>query len=734
MTAGMTNFEKLSRSLVRQPPPPPVQLRDDELDVLAVFRLIRRRILLILLVGFLLTAAALPSILSMEKVYFAHSRLLIQMPLTTSLAAPPTERLGELDLNTELQRVSARDIAVRVIHEFDLAEREEFNPELRREPLLGRARAAVRGWIVGEELEEPEGSLMDQVIAEFLARLSVQRSGQSEVVEIGFLSQDPELAAAVANALVRIYLEERDESLRQRVDAADRWLAGRIAEQRARVSKASLAIKEFRESTGLASRDAQTDAARTISTLTARHAEITTSRAELAATLAGFEAVRGKPEAAEAVDSETMAELQRELQVGTRELAMLLETYGDNFGGVVDARAQVDEIEAAIAGEVERHIQSLRTSAAALEREEQAVLAGLDTARATLRRVEALETEMRGLQRTAEREQKALEELEQQRRALQRQGELPVAEVEVLSPAAVPLYPEGRSRLIYLLAAMVAAGGVALTAAFVREMLDNGVRSPQQLEGIAGIVPAGMVPKLSIRGAPNLPDLVRLQPGGMFADTIRGLVLSLERVGNGNLPGSLTVTSALPGEGKSLIAASIAVELAAAGRRVLLVDGDLRLGKVHGFFGGNAEPGLADFLCGVRGLDDVTCHDEDTGVDYIPRGSLRLVPFHEQQNVARLIEHARKADQIVIFDSAPILATTETSVLAGLSERTVLVVRWGRTPRRTVELAVQKLLSATHEEIAVAINMVNPRRHALYGFKDAGLFQPELRKYYPGAA
>jgi Mrp family chromosome partitioning ATPase len=216
----------------------------------------------------------------------------------------------------------------------------------------------------------------------------------------------------------------------------------------------------------------------------------------------------------------------------------------------------------------------------------------------------------------------------------------------------------------------------------------------------------------------------------MFPESIRGLALTLERAG-GKMPRTITVTSALPGDGKSLLAAALALELAAAGRRVLLVDGDLRRGVVHRFFGAPVGPGLADLLCGDHAVDDVVRRHEPSGLEYVSRGGSRVVPYQEQQRVGQLIQYAKANDQIVVFDSAPVLATTGTSVLAGISDRTILVARWGRTTRRTIELALQKLQSASRDDVVVAINMVNPRRHALYAFTDAGLFSPQLRKYYP---
>ena len=193
------------------------------------------------------------------------------------------------------------------------------------------------------------------------------------------------------------------------------------------------------------------------------------------------------------------------------------------------------------------------------------------------------------------------------------------------------------------------------------------------------------------------------------------------------MPRSFLVTSTHPGEGKSLLAASLAVELAAGGHRVLLVDGDLRHGKVHTMFGASPEPGLSDVLsCGISVADAIR-HDPRTSVDYLPRGSgSSFLPLDGEQ----ILDHANKLDRIVIFDGPPALATADPALLATLAERTLLVVRWGRTQRRALDLAAERLSMASRGEMAVVVNAVDPRRHALYGFRDSGLFTGKLRKYY----
>ncbi len=190
------------------------------------------------------------------------------------------------------------------------------------------------------------------------------------------------------------------------------------------------------------------------------------------------------------------------------------------------------------------------------------------------------------------------------------------------------------------------------------------------------------------------------------------------------------MTSAVPGEGVSTIATALAVHYASAGRGVLLVDLDRRSGGAPQRFGIAAGPALSSYLAGEVDLESVIQTDPRTGVDFIAWGE-RLGPAYlDLHKISRILDLARDRNQLVIFDGPPVLATSETARLATVTDRTLLVVEWGGTKKKLIELAIDKLREATSDEVLVTINKVNPRKHMQYGFKDGGVFTPELRAYH----
>lgn len=721
----MTKPDDLSRAL-RYAAPPPVEAAPEELDMLFVVRLFRRRIWLIAAVTLAVTFLALPTILGLQPVFYSASRLLIQSPLATTLTSSAEDRLVELNLTTEVERLMSRATAIRVIETLDLAALPEFNPALRPEATVARLKGMVRRTLLGEpDLPAAPADSLDAVIPEFFAGLDVAREPSSEVVRIGFRSLDPDLAAEVPNTLLHVYLDERRAHLAEEVSQAHAWIDERIAEQRGRIAAATGAVESYSRDAGLNGKDPSDGLGERLRTLATERTGIARTRASLAATAASIEAAATVDDKIMLADSPSLAALGRDLQNQEYELERLLRTYGNAHQEVIAARSRIADTAARLSGEVERYLQSLRSRIAELDREDANLAADAADVRATLARRQEAEAEREDLQRQVDAEQEALELLEAQRRTLTAEGKLPVADVEMLSPATVPLYSVGRGKAFYLAATLVLAGMLGVTAACLVEMLDRSVRSHEQLRGIDGIVAAGMVPRLPRRVA-RLAALAG-RPDGMFARAVREVALSLEH-GDGRPPASLLVTSPLPAEGKTTVAAALALEIAASGHPVLLVDGDLHHGRLHDLVGCDDRPGLSDLVAGRHTLAEIVRTDEATGLAFIPRGEADGAPI-DRETLAKVLALGKETGRTVVLDSAPVLGSPDAQAIAGLVERTLVVARWGRTSRNALEAAIERLRSPRKERLAVAINMVEPRRHALYGFKDAALFSRSLRRY-----
>ncbi len=727
---SMARPDDFSRTLTRFAGPVPVRTDEDEIDALAIFRLMRRRVWIILAITACVIGAALPPIMAMPPLYTAASRLLIHVPLAARLNADEKDNLLRLNLTTEVERLLAYDTSMRVVRQLSLDQLPEFNPALRPETFTNRLRREV-GEALGiyRQAVDSKGAA-DRALPDYYAALRVARDPQSDLVSISFTSVDPSLAAKVPNVLLHTYLEERESHLNRQVQGADNWIGQRIGEQKERLAAAELALRRFEEA-NVAAGEAQAANLQTIASLNAQRTELAQKRAELRAVLSAMQAATSPEGRIALVDTASASDLSRELHLAKQELNSKLAVYGPNSAEIAAAQTKLNTAAAAVDSEVDRFTRLLETRLLGVARSDLDAKARLDAARLALSRHEAMQNERENLRREAATEQAALDRLEGERRFLWAQSKLPVADVEMLAPATLPVAPSSRGRLIYAMIALAVGVMLGLTAAAVLELLDGSVRSAQQLPDDAGLFSTTMVSVQPRAVARQLKNGERQRPIGALGEGIRSIVLSLEQLGGGQMPNSVLVTSALPGEGKSFLAVALALELGARGRRVLLVDGDLRRGRVHTLFGASPSPGLTELIHQAVQVDTAVRHDPVSGIDYVARGAAAPRLPLEREPLEQILRTAAANQQIVVFDSPPALVSADTILLASMAECSLLAVRWGRTSRKAVGTALAALRNGRGKKLLCAINMVNPRRHRLYGFRDSELYTKALRRYYP---
>jgi capsular exopolysaccharide synthesis family protein len=193
---------------------------------------------------------------------------------------------------------------------------------------------------------------------------------------------------------------------------------------------------------------------------------------------------------------------------------------------------------------------------------------------------------------------------------------------------------------------------------------------------------------------------------------------------------SIVVTSSGPGEGKSIVSANIAVALAQAGQRVLLIDGDMRRPRVHEIFGSEQEPGLSNVLTGVAKPSDAirrcpTIHGLWLlSCGHIPPNPAELLGSHRFRDFMGSLEG--HFDWVVI-DSPPVLVVTDSSIVGNQASGVVFVVGSDKTSRQAARAAIEQLDAANARIIGSVLNRVNLARHQYYY---SAYYRKEYSKYY----
>lgn len=305
-----------------------------------------------------------------------------------------------------------------------------------------------------------------------------------------------------------------------------------------------------------------------------------------------------------------------------------------------------------------------------------------------------------------------------------------VVQFRSLDSAVVPTAPSSPNvTLIMAIGAMVGAT-ISVVVAFVLAILDRRIRRPRQVEESFGLSVLGSIPqhpgladdrRLVAATTPERPD--RRDPetaNQSFAltEALRELRTNLRFMDVDHPPRVITITSSLPGEGKSTVAANLALAIAAGGDPVVLVDGDLRRPSVARSFGLPSSVGLTDVLSGQAELDDVV--QDAPGIDHLqilgagpipPNPSELLGSAVMRRTLAQLSSRA-----LVLVDAPPLLPVTDAAVLSVVTDGALLVGRCGRTTLDAVEQALGTIDRVSGRTLGFIINAVPMRGSRSYTY------------------
>ena len=270
----------------------------------------------------------------------------------------------------------------------------------------------------------------------------------------------------------------------------------------------------------------------------------------------------------------------------------------------------------------------------------------------------------------------------------------PVA-IRVIEPAAVPRSPSSPGLTRSVLPGLVIGLVVGIGVALLRNLLDTRIKSPQQLEALAGLPNLGTISYDS--RVPRRPLTVHEDPRSPRSEAFRQLRTNLQFVDVDDPPTVVAITSAVPSEGKSTTLANLAITLASTGMKVLVIEADLRRPGLSDLFGLDRAVGLTSVLAGRSELPETIQRWEAGGFDVLASGPLPPNPSEllASQQMRSVLDSVRASHDIVLIDTPPLLPVTDAAAIAPACDGTLLVCRSRKTSRSQVDTAVRALASVS---------------------------------------
>lgn len=537
--------------------------------------------------------------------------------------------------------------------------------------------------------------------------VKVVRIGVTYVLRLDATAATPERARRLAAALADAYLAEQLEAKVEAARRASAWSATRLAELREELLRSEREVERIRRAHNIIEGDRGSVLGR--QAISEGNAALLQAEAELRDRQARLDqalrAARGGAEALpEAVASGTVGGLRAQQAEVSRRVAELRQRFGPQHPELLRAEEERRAIERQIGAEVGRIVQNLRN-------EQEVALRRRDAAREQLSRstVDAVDPRGLVLLREAERVAQANRQLYDGALAQAREAEAQTGrqepEARVISPASLPEAPSFPNPLFVLVLPVAVAAGLGSGLAVLLGALERRFATPGELAAATGLPVLATVPRLGRRERTGVVDYAADRRLSRFAEALRELRLGLRG------PGVVLVTSAVPAEGKSTLAAALAVSAAQAGLRVALVDGDFRHPSVSRLFGVEGARGFAEALQGA-GAEGVRFGE--TRLTLLPAGS-SVPDLAAPVRLREALEGLAASHDLVLVDGPPVLAVADARALAAAADAVLMVVEWRRTPREAVAHALGALRQAGARLPALVLNKADLRRVAEYG-------------------
>jgi polysaccharide biosynthesis transport protein len=679
-----------------------------------------------------------PTYSGQVKVLFGNPRAQF-VQQQSMLAETP---IDNAQLETQLQILKSKAIATSVINQLRLADDPDFKVSGRS---LLSVWQGIRGWFGSAPADSQVGRQdvpMDGLVAAFDDRLSAIRLGSSTVIEISFNASRAERAAEIANAVANAYVTDQ---LNAKFDAnriATGWLQDRLKELGQQALTAERAVDAFKSQNNIVAAGGKLMDDQQVSELNSRLVAARAQTSDALARLNRFETILnsnskdsvsiGNLDASgtDALSNPIINSLRQQYLEYARRESEWSARFGKDHLAVVNLRTRMMGIRTSILDEVHRLAETSRSDFEVAKQRQQEIEKQLALAVSLSRTTNSAELTMRELETNAKGYRSLYESFLQRYMGSVQQESFPISEARVISPASPPQSKsKPKSGLILALGLF---GGMALGTALglLRDMMDRVFRTSAQIEAtlhlpclslvplLRNIEQKKVAPRAAIQGEESRQRTLSRSsemywaatsmPLSRFAESIRAIKLAIDLNPTKTSNKIVGLTSALPNEGKSTLAVSLAQLIAHAGKRVIIVDCDLRNPSLSANLAPNATIGIIDVLSGARSLEEVIWQDPRTNLAVLPAAK-RAPLFHTSEILSaeqtrKLFDKLRASYDYVIVDLPPLAPIVDVRATTPLVDCFILVVEWGRTKIDVVQHALHNAPNVYENMLGTVLN------------------------------
>jgi len=633
--------------------------------------------------------------LSTTPVYKATAKVLIERvePYNFSMMYPYYPPYDPEFYETQYQLIKSKSVALKVVNMLSL--------ETTYENYFKDAKK-----VLADTKEKTKAEILADIITSGLVVTPVKNS---KIVNVSFMSTNPDFAQVIANSVARAYV---DELLEMRMSASKyslEWMTKKAEEEKEKLEKAEKALQEYMRVNDIVTlQDKIAITPEKLSEFNAQLIKAETRRKELESLYGKVMAIGSNIKEAETIPAiasdPTVQSLRNQIIKAEQNIEELSKKYGKKHPAMIRAEEELRVLEQKKEQEIKRVIGTIKNEYELARSNEQNLKRMLASSKAEALSLNEKFIQYGVLTREVETNRQLYDALIKRIKEQSVTEEVQSVNVWIVEKAEKPKSPVKPRKALNLLLGIIVGlfGGIGM--AFFFEYIDNTIKLPEDVEERLGISVLGVIPLLESKEE-SIIDLILKEPKSVYAESYKTIRTSILLSFADNPPKNVLITSMSQEEGKTVTSVNLAIAFARLGHSVLLVDADLRKPSVHTIFNLNNLSGLSTYLAGATNDLEVIFKEPLSNLTVIPSGPIPPNPSEllGSSRMHDLISNIKSRFDIIIWDSPPLMTVTDGLILSKLLDATIIVVKAGKTTYEIVSRGLKILKGRRETDVAARV-------------------------------
>jgi exopolysaccharide transport family protein len=664
-------------------------------------------------------------------------------------------------LQTQVDILKSNSLANEVISRLNLEESPEFKPseedlETSWVQSLKDWVQDLKDWVKSFFVKSDESDMVERdqiyspLVGAYLNRLTIEPVRRTRLIDISYEGYYPEIVTKITNEHMQAYIDKNLELKFQAAQDALSWLNKKLIDVRTKLRESEDTLQKFKEKEDIVSLgDIMSLGSKGDSIIQQKLSELSSAltaarieRINLETTQKRLKQIENRSELIESfpkiIDNDLVNDLKSSLATLLRKKSELGEKYGEKHPKMTALNAEIKQQEEKILEEIAKIAKSIKTQYEIAREREISLQNEMEREKKKAQDLTKKSLQFAVLQREVESNKQLYTTLLTRMKETSLTSGLRTSNIKIIDRADVPVFPVKPKKKRNILLAVIVGLGMGVGMAFFLEYLNDSIESPDDLEKHIDIPFLGSMGYVKLakdkESDVKQKELFSIHdPKSSTAEALRSIRVNIAFRLQGEGAKSFVVTSATPGEGKTLFALNMGVMFAGMGKKTVVVDGDLRRPRVHEIMEFDKKPGLSDALIGDVPFSKIIRKGPVPNMFIVTSGTIPPNPT-ELLTTGDMSEFSKSLHDLVdviIYDSPPVTSVADSLILAQAAKNVVLMIKMGETSKKMTRSVVKQLKELDIKVVGAVLNEVDFKKELYYGkYGKYGKYYRYYKRYY----